>query len=109
MQRAFAGGLLVNYRSHPPGLEVYPAAEPSLCTSERDCERLASTDDRHAHTIGCGVHQLGHVLESQQRSVVRQEIPVCPRDQIVHGLCSAVLIPADMLSIGSREKTLKSG
>jgi hypothetical protein len=108
-RRALAGHVLVDHGCHAPGLEVDSAAKPSLRASERGCERLAPTDDRHAHAIGCGVHELGHMLESQQRSVVRQEVPVCPRDQIVHRLCSAVLIPADMLSIGSREKMPKGG
>lgn len=104
-----AGHILVDHGRHAPGLEVDSAAKPSLCASERGSERLASTDHRHAHAIGCVVHQLGHVLESQQRSVVRQEVPVCSRDQVVHRLCSAVLILADMLSSGSSEKMPKGG
>lgn len=108
-RRAPAGRVLVDHGRHAPGLEVDPAAKPSLRASERGCERLAAADDSHAHAIGRGVHQLGHMLESQQRSVVRQKVPVCPRDHIAHRLCSAVLKQADMLNSGAGEKMLKSG
>jgi len=62
---------MVDHGRDAPSLEVGPAAEFSLRDGERDCERLAPAGDRHAYAIGCCVHQLGHVLESQQRSVVR--------------------------------------
>lgn len=94
----------VNDIRDPPGLEVDTATQFSLSTGEGHGKWLLLAGDGHTHAVGRAMHDLGHVLEGEQGSIVRQKEPMCGRDVLTHQLCSTVLSSWAMLNTSWYEK-----